>query len=207
MANEELRIRNLQRVLQTTYEQCLCHGIENTTQGMLVRASGLSRASIDRYFVNKTDCVLQTAEWLARRVHERIVVWSESALTGDSDGRELLRLYLGEYKAAYCRQPQVFVLIAEMKAFIYRNCPDPTAAYTMLSNALGSRALLEGILARGVEDGSLSRDISLGDDAMYISEFTRELLVNLALTRNPTSAEAERRIDRFIDKMVSVYGA
>jgi AcrR family transcriptional regulator len=69
MANEQIKAQNIELVLNKTYHLFLKHGIERVTKEMIAHESGLSRRTIDRYFTDKTDCVLQVAEWVVRNIH------------------------------------------------------------------------------------------------------------------------------------------
>lgn len=205
MANEELKIRNLERAKQYTYELVLHNGIENTSKEMLSRSSGISRSSLDRYFADKTDCILQTAEWVAHRLSERMSELSVLVDEGNMTGVKLFREYLEGRRRLYYEQKNLFVAIAELRVFISRNCEDSVQAYDKLTKALGFKEVLCRILSIGKADGTLLSDIDEQEESVYINGFYREMLVNLALTKNISPDEETRMIDGFIGRMVRYY--
>lgn len=156
MANEELKQRNLEHVMQTILEQCLRHGIENTTKEMVVRASGLSRASLDRYFVNKADGVVQMAEWAAKKIAQRNAYLEDMLCSGQYTGAQMVEQYLLAMKAEFCREPYIFVLIVELRSFVFRNCIDSVGVYRRLCSTLGNGDVLQRIFCAGLRDGSMS---------------------------------------------------
>lgn len=111
--------QNIDSVLQTAYALFLQNGIENTTKEMLVRASGISRSSVDRYFKTKLDCVLQTAQWVRNNVTDKNISVQQYLRDQTHTGFELLRIYLEIVRDIMFNNPDVFALCVECRTFVY----------------------------------------------------------------------------------------
>jgi AcrR family transcriptional regulator len=208
LANEELKIRNLDHTLETTYKLFLEYGIDKTTKEMISRASGLSRKSIDRYFLNKTDCVIHVAEWLLQDIRMNIGNrYPDSLFTdGKHTGAELLRMYMMDVKDLFMQEPRLFVLYAEFKVFVYHNCEDYEQGYTLVWNWMGNRRLRQKIYNLGKKDGSLPSGIDLYTEEEYFCESFFGFLTNLAMSfdMHPPE-ETKKQIEKRIDNTIALY--
>lgn len=205
MPNEEVKIRNKNCVLQTTCELFVSHGIENTTQDMIARASGVSKASVSRYFVNKVDCARQTAVWLSEKVRLRFEYMDGEISSGKFTGGELLEKYMTEIKRLFAEMPYLFILLLEFKAYVFRNIPNYETVYVQVTEALGTHNQMKRIYELGKNDGSFPPSLNADMEVLYISEFYREILAEIALTRKLTKQEKLDRIDVFIDRTLAFY--
>lgn len=205
MANEELREKNIEKVLRAACRCFLAHGIEHTTQEMLVRESGASRASINRYFANKVDSVQQTIEWIAKRICDSIHYSSYRFDTGERTGREMLRMFMEYTKTAYINRSSIFVLWAEYRIYIFRNGASNESRNERITENLGCCDLLKRIYAAGVEDGSFPPGINVNDEAIYCYEGYFGYLANLAMRHDALSENVLAEIDYFIERFMAAY--
>jgi AcrR family transcriptional regulator len=208
MANENLKAQNLEMVLGTAYDLFLEHGIEKVTKEMISRHSGLSRRTIDRYFLDKKDCIIKVAQWFLLRVRvgigERYT--DEMFTTGKYTGAELLRMYMLDLKRMFLSEPRHFVLYAEYKVYIYRNCDKHEQGYSLLTDFMGSRNLRQKIYKLGKKDGSLPNDIDIYTEESYFCESFFGFLSNLAISFGVHSPnEMEHQIDQRIDNTIALY--
>ena len=208
MLQEEQKEQNIERVLQIAYELFLLHGIENTTKTMLAKTSGLSRKSIDRYFSDKTDCVLQVADWIGKHVRSNINRYPASLFTdGRHTGAQLLRMYMERAKELLMDTPRIFVCRAEFKTFVYRNCADFEKSYARLLDALDCHRLIFNICTLGIRDGSFRSDLDAQAETAYICEGFLGFLSNMALSAGQDPFRTARQIDLYIDKVMAMYKA
>ena len=206
MANEAVKERNMELALQTAFELFVAHGVENTTKEMVVRASGLSRSSVDRYFPDKVSCVLAVANWAGRNVREKSLSLRSIFEDASLSGAEMLTKYLQDVQAYMYDNPDLFVLGVECRTFIYRNAADNKSAHEELYHALGPSYFLKKILERGVADGSISADINPEIEAIVVRESLIGFLASIALSYNGTIAENHLLTDHYINQVLTRYG-
>lgn len=150
MANEQLKLDNLECVYKNAYELFIENGIENTTKVMLVRRSGLSLATINGYFSKKVDCVLQTAIWASKNVREASILQHERLSVGNPTGYVRLENYLDALKALFFNNPKLFVFFAECRIFVFRNSADYKRDAGILRQSLGSFKFIEDSVLQGL---------------------------------------------------------
>jgi AcrR family transcriptional regulator len=208
MANEALKLQNLDKAMNSAYHLFLENGISKTTKEMIARKSGLSRKSIDRYFSDKVDCVIHVAKWFLSHLREETSVAFPSSLfdEGGHTGAELLQMYMEYIKDVFTAEPRIFVLYTEYKTYIYRNCEDVHQGYTLLINWLGNHELRERIFDLGIKDGSLPPEINFSIEEEYFCESFFGFLSNLALSYNVhSSKEINEQIDERIKNTIALY--
>ncbi len=208
MANEELKIMNLDKALVAAYHLFVKYGIDQVTKEMIAKESGLSRKSIDRYFPNKVDYVLATAEWVMRKIQlQTNAKFTDKLLnSGEYTGLQLLEMYMKYIKDLFISEPRLFALYSEFKIYIYRNCDDYEQHYTLFLNKSGNHRLRHKIFVIGRQDGSMASSRDLAVEEEYFSESYFGFLCNLALSYTQHSAsEMTHQIDRRIDNTVALY--
>jgi AcrR family transcriptional regulator len=208
MPNEIIRIRNLEQALKATYQLFLSNGIDKTTKEMIAKESGLSRKSIDRYFSDKTDCVICVIKSMLADIRSAVneKYPDEIFTNGKYTGAQLLKMYMNDIKKIFINEPRIFVLYTEFKIYIYRNCPDREQGYTLLWNLMGNRNLRQKIYRLGKSDGTLPQNIDLNVEEEYFCESFFGFLSNLALSFSEhSSKELEKQIDDRIANTLSLY--
>jgi AcrR family transcriptional regulator len=207
MANENLKAQNLETVLSTAYDLYLHYGIEKVTKEMISRESGLSRRTIDRYFLDKKDCVIKVAEWFLLKVRVNIGErYTSDMFDGRYTGAELLRMYMVDIKRMFLNEPRHFVLYAEYKVYIYRNCQKHEQGYSLLTDFMGSRNLRHKIYTLGKHDGSLPPNIDIYTEEAYFCESYFGFLSNIAISFGVHAPEEmENQINQRIDNTIALY--
>jgi AcrR family transcriptional regulator len=209
MANEELKIQNVNRTLETAYNLFLEHGIESVTREMIARESGLSRKSIERYFSNQVECVIRVAEWVLMNIRSSIGSrYPERFFTdGKHTGAQLLKSYMIDIKRLFFRNPRIFVLYSEYKLYIYRHCEDFEQSYSLLCDWKGNRQVRQKIFLLGKKDGTMASNINVNTEEEYFSESFFGFLANLAMSFGLHQiSEAEKQIDQRIENTLALYG-
>jgi AcrR family transcriptional regulator len=204
MANEILRIQNINRVLQVASKLFLDYGIENVTKEMIADASGLSRKSIDRYFANKTDIVIRVTEWILSNIRDGWEAKYPPGLftDGEHTGADIMRMYMADLKKLFFNDPRLFVLYSEFRAYIYRNCEDFDQSYGEFWNMMGGHRLRGKIYALAHKDGTIPHYGDFRTEEAYFCNSFLGFFSNLAVSFNQHSRdEIERQIDRYADSI------
>lgn len=180
MANEEIRLANIEKVLQTAINLFVENGIENTTREMLARSSGVSRRSTERYFPTKTDFVLQASVWFAKSLIKNlnsVRMLEEDIYNAD----EILRTFFEELEQALLKEPRIFIGFSEVKGYIYRNCQNRADDYQNLLESIGWRRILQKIFEKGEKDGTLKCPFGPEKTARYLANTIVSFFSNLVL--------------------------
>lgn len=85
MANEEVRLRNIQTVLDSAGELFLEFGVQNTTFRMIAEKSHLSIRSVHRYFKSKTEIAAEVYQLKMKECIEegtKLLKWATQKLEG-----------------------------------------------------------------------------------------------------------------------------
>jgi AcrR family transcriptional regulator len=205
VANEEIRLKNIDLALQTTMTLFLRYGIENTTREMIARESGLSRKSLERYFTGKADCVVQTAEWMGRCLrHEVRAFSSDLFVDGRHTAADILEMYLEDLGKLLFGEPRIFICFVEFKAFIYRNSENSQRDYKRFLDAVGYRRLFQRIFALGVQDGTVATNSDLESESRYLANTLISFFSSVALY-NIGSEQMKRYIDQYITDTMHLY--
>jgi AcrR family transcriptional regulator len=209
MPSREVKIQNLDCALGAAYKLYLENGIDKVTKEMIAKESDLSRKSIDRYFPEKTDCVLKVMEWLLNKINlETRELFPESLFADGHTGAELLKMYMEYVKQLFLKEPKLFVLYAEFKLYIYRNCRDYEQQYTLMWNQLGNHRLRCKIYECGKQDGTFPADLDIKKEEEYFTESYFGFLSNLAMSmREHNTEEIEKQIDYRINNTIELYCA
>jgi AcrR family transcriptional regulator len=206
--HEELKERGLDRAIKAAYTLYLEHGIEGVTKEMIAKESSLAIRTVHRYFKDKTDSVLQVAEWLLLRIRQDTTEhFPESMFTDNTHtGAQLMELYMMHIKKIFMHEPRIFVLYAEFKAYIYRNCEENEQRYTLLVDWMGNRELRQKIYHLGIQDGSFSKDIDIHIEEEYFTESFFGFLANMAFSFKLHNREQiEKQIDQRIQNTIALY--
>lgn len=204
MANEEIRLANIEAVLQTAINLFVENGIENTTREMLARTSGVSRRSTERYFPCKADCVVQASQWFAKSLTEGLesVKMLED---GNYPAEEVLRKFFDELKQSLLKEPRIYIFFAETKGFIYRNCKDRAADYKNLLEAIGWRRILQKIFEKGEQDGTLKGHFGPEKTARYLANTMVSFFSNLVLLYDKEPDMLESCVTTYLTDMWNLY--
>jgi AcrR family transcriptional regulator len=204
MANEEIRLANIEIVLQTTMKLFLEHGIENTTREMIARASGLSRRSTERYFPTKSACVVEVAAWYGKKLREESL---SAQLIDDHThtAAELLKLFLYEMKQILIDDPRIFACYAEFKAYLYRNSEHRDQDYRRFADAVGSRDVLRKIFETGEKDGTVTAHYGPEANASYLINTILSYFSNVVLLYDTQPELLKQFIDNYITDTWKLY--
>jgi AcrR family transcriptional regulator len=190
----------------------LDHGIDNVTKERIADASGLSRKTIDRYFPSKTDCVVRAIDWLLESISDSIMVnYPMSLFTdGEHTGADILRMYFGDLRKLFFGEPNICVLYAEYRSYIYRSAEYYEQGYGEFWSKIGGHRLREKIYALGYKDGSIMLDGLVGKDFHFVEVYFCNsflgFLSNLAVSINQYSRdEVEALFDRYANDILRLY--
>lgn len=204
MANEEIRLANIETVLQAAINLFIENGIENTTREMLARASGVSRRSTERYFPSKSDYVIQASEWFAKSLSEDLESM-KMLEEGNHAADEVLRKFFDELKSSLLKEPRIYICFAEAKGYIYRNCEERAAHYKNLLEAIGWRRILQKIFERGEQDGTLKCQFGPEKTARYLANTMVSFFSNLVLLYDQQPEMMKSSVTTYLADMWNLY--
>lgn len=153
MANEELREQHMEKALQCATDCFLRHGVYLTTKEVIARESGLSRATVNRYWQTKADVVVDTLKYILEQVYGKIRnVYDENV---HLSGAEQLNKFFQTLEDIFVQDARIFVLFLEFKHFVFRDESLDKAKLEAAKQTLENRGSLVKILENGLKDGSL----------------------------------------------------
>jgi AcrR family transcriptional regulator len=205
VANEEVRIKNIELALETAAGLYLENGVENVTREMLAKASGLSRKSLERYFPDKTSCVVQTARWIGGHLWEKIQMNPDVHGYDRYTAAQLLEMYFHAVQEIFMEEPRYFILYMEIKNYIYRNSPDPVGDYTSAMMALGWASALGRIFERGEADGTVVSDSGYRAATQYTYDMMMAFFSSMALLHKDQPEQMQVYIQRYLGNMIGHY--
>lgn len=203
MANEAIRVANMETVLEASIQLFIEYGIENTTREMIARASGVSRRSTERYFPTKTECVVQAAEWYGHKLNQDFQ--TRSMFHGDHKASEVLMVLFQELRGILVKDTRIFAMYAEFKAYLYRNSENREQDYLRFMNAVGARRELEHIFILGEKDGTVYSHYSPENSAKYLIHTIMAFFSNAVLLYDSKPEVMMRYIDEFINETWNLY--
>ena len=205
MPNEELKKQNVDKALETACNLFLKHGVEFVTREMVSRESGISRASLGRYWTDKTDCVIQTAEWFRRHMQD---VFEESFMKEDWEakkGIQQLRCFMQWCRELFREDPRIFALYTEFKVYLHRSAAELDEEQKNPIRAMGFRPLLYEIYSRGSRDKSILLLFDIKDEVAFLGDAFFGYLLNLAFQSEITIEKKLEDIDCYIERMILMY--
>ena len=205
MPNEEIKKQNVDRALGTACACFLEHGVEFVTREMVSRESGISRASLGRYWTDKTDCVIQTTEWFRRHMQG---VFEESFMKEGWEtkrGIDQLRCFMEWCRELFREDPRIFALYTEFKVYLHRSAADLNEEQKKPIRAMGFRPLIREIYEQGVKDGSIVVLFDINDEVAFLGDAFFGYLLNLAFQTEFTIERKLEDIDRYIERMILIY--
>jgi AcrR family transcriptional regulator len=173
---------------------------------MVVRDSGLSRKSIERYFPTKNDMVVGALKWLGTNLQGNIRVFEPGTFSeGKYTAAQIMALFMLDLKRLFFREPRVFVLFTEFKAFIFRNSDDIERDYRIFMEAVGYRALARKVFALGEEDGTVRPLADSESEARYFTNMLVSYLSNIVLVYGRDRQKMEELVDKYMENIMHIY--
>ena len=172
MANEQVRVQNVRNVLCAAHRCFIQSGIENTTLDLIAREAGVSLRSLNRYFVSKSDLVLETLRWSKQNdccASEEEQRRFEQLLNSRKTGDQLLQSYIDLLIRLYRENPQVFLVRSEMEQYLFRNQLEQSAACIAARSAIMGRPVLREIFRRGQADRTLYLQTVVDEEIAYFN--------------------------------------
>ena len=158
------------RILAAAFRLFTEKGIESVTMPEIAEGSGVSRATLFRYFPSKTELVIATATWK----WEEYITWHNSNLSPPYETEQLtaaenLKFFLDSFLELYRNHSDILRFNYNFNSFLrfQAGTPEQKRPYTQMVAALGTQ--FHEIYERGMRDGTLKTDLS--EQAMFSSSF------------------------------------
>ncbi len=209
MKNEEIRLENKKKTIDAALRCYMTYGVENVSQNMLARETGLSLRSLNRFFAGKDDLIIHAVEKLAEEMSAECEKAQVYIRERNKPGIELLEAYLLSLRASFMEEPLKFGFKREVDVYLYRNSAERGDTYHRLARATCPRPILRKILLAGQADGSIALTSDIDTEVNYLSStyfnFLADLTVKKVYSIEPELAE--KQIDDFIQKALRMYRA
>jgi AcrR family transcriptional regulator len=203
LANEAIRIANIETVLENTVKLFIQRGIQNTTREMIARASGVSRRSTERYFPSKTECVVRAAEWYGNKLNKQFE--TRNMFDGTHQASEILMAFFQDLRKLLVEDSRIYAIYAEFKAYLYRNSDNREVDYRRFMDAVGARRELEHIFILGLADGTVVSHHSPGNSAKYLINSIMAFFSNAVLLYDTRPQEMVYYVDEYISETWKLY--
>lgn len=209
MKNEEIRLENKKKTIDAALHCFMTRGIENVSQNMLSRETGLSLRSINRFFAGKDDLIIHAMEKLAEEMSAECAAAQACIEKENKSGIELLEAYLLGLRASFLKEPLKFGFKREVDVYLYRRSTERGDVYHRLARATCPRPILKKIMETGLTDGSIALMSDIDMEVNYLSStyfnFLADIAVKKVYSNEPDIAETQ--IDDFIEKALKLYRA
>lgn len=205
MPNEDMRQKNIACALETAYSCFLKDGIQSVTRTEISKKSGVSISSLNRYWKNTSDCVLQTAEWFCR--HTKSLFDEQCSVNSwkEKNGIEQLQSYMEWCRDLYYREPRLFALFVEFRVYLYRTTDISDEERKRFTGMLCVNPIVMRIYERGILDGSI-RDLCSGElEPLFLIKSFYCYLSNLSLRPKHNLDEEIAEIDRYIKSVIFLF--
>lgn len=207
MANEMIREQNVEKVLSTAYESFLSEGIEKTTQAMIAHKTGLSLRTVSRYFASKDEMVVLVAKYVLDAVKASPQTTAADLRAMGKSGIELLELYFAHVKAAYLKNPSVYLLRVEFDIYFSRNKVFGNNMYDSVVAETNSRPMLHEIFIIGGNDGTIRCTSDVDFEVRLLCNGYLGFICALALksAARMEAEDAEEQLDLFFARLLDQY--
>ncbi|MEG2053697.1 MAG: TetR/AcrR family transcriptional regulator [Oscillospiraceae bacterium] len=207
MTSEEIRLRNIDKVIEQTLNYFFLLGIDNTTVTMVAKACGLTARSIYRYFPQKADLVLAT---MSHFLEHSFTPLNEKLIQVDSTlakGLERIEMYINAEFEFFEQKPAVLILLFEAELYFYRSKKDPldlakkVTTLQRLHNSWGEA------LKSGMQDGTVRKDIDVEQFVETFSlmnnGFLQRMVINYGGSKSEKPISIAENLDNYKAFVVS----
>ena len=184
-----------QHIMEVAYQLFSEKGIGEVTMPEIAQASGVSRATLYRYFNSKLDLVVAISTW----TWSAYISTNNATITPEAfehmSGAECLKFYLDSFVDLYRNHGALLRFNYDFNSYLHHDAgtPEQRQSYIDLMGQL--HASFRVIYERGQRDGTLNADIS--EEAMFsgmihimLAAATR-YAVGLVYVSEETSPESE----------------
>lgn len=204
MANEEIREENIKKVLNCAIECFKSHGLEATTVTMVAKQVGLTTRSLQRYFGNKNNLVMQAMALLLNQSYIEIKNSFESkdflSKTGFEQIIEILKIRAEHVKKHF----EVTINLTELEVYFSKN----NLNLEIFRKYMGGSGYVDIALSKSLDlalkDSSIRSDIDKIAAIDVLSTTYKGLLQRVAFLYNNKELKSEVSPDRLIDSFIKV---
>ncbi len=207
MKNEEIRLENKKKTIDAALRCFMKYGIENVSQNLLSKETGLSLRSINRFFAGKDDLIIHAIDQLAQEMSANCALAQEYIQKKNKTGIEMLEAYLLGLRTYFLREPLRFAFKREVDVYLYRNSTNRGDIYHKLALNTCPRPILYKIIDAGKKDGSIVLMSDIDTEVNYLSSTYFNFLADIAVKKVYCNEpdDAQRQIDDFIKKALKMY--
>lgn len=204
---------NIQKVINAALDSFIKYGIEDSKISDIAATAGLTERSVFRYFDTKSDLVLAAAMLFWDRVKKSVTksgneVLEDNKANPNSSGIKEVETILKNYTHIYFNQSKQLVFVHEAEAYLYRHGKEKLLNNSPILSFQDSTDPLAIAIKKGLEDGSICKDIDIED--LYYNTYDSILgvLQKLAIRRNENDTNDQKiakRLDQFCHTLMLAF--
>ena len=169
MAGKAWKQEKYRRILEEGFRLFSERGIERVTSAEVAEASGVSRATLFRYFPSKQELVIAISVWKWENYIENYQASVHVKKMGEMTGAESLRRFLDSFVELYRSHGEILRFNYDFNSYLQyeASSPEQRQPYRNMVDRLGAQ--FHALYERGMNDGTLRSDIPEAD--MFSSAF------------------------------------
>ena len=203
MPTAEYKEHNRQKVLETTYLCFLEYGVEGTTQKRIAVRSGVTPRSIQRYFTNRDEMVLEVVSMITERYERFVNDYYAEHLASEATAFEKIVTFLESQRYLWTKRSTFFLVVNELETYCRRrNVIDGVKPPLPRIEPI-MRPYIVSILEKGLLDGSIRLELSVAESADLIAETYTGIFTHFILPDDDSNSQerilAQHLIALFIE--------
>lgn len=180
MLTEEYRERNIERVLDEALLLCEEIGIPAVNKTNLARRAKLSPKSIQRYFDDKTDMIFKVSQKLMKRNDREIRELLKEKNMKEMDGISQLKWFLQVHNRYVLEKYKEMVFLQSADIYCRYAGQQPEKYWKAFRDSASVEKAIETFMKRGVEDGSIRKELIAPDFVTTVAVLCAGLVERLA---------------------------
>lgn len=189
MANEELREKNIKKVLQEAIKCFQEFGIENSKISTIAKRSGVDQRSIYRYFSGKEDLVTKATLYFWKQIFNDWDSLKSRPNFQNLTGKEQVQTVLLSHLKRFDEQYVSGFLLVDYDTYIYNKRVDHKQEILDIERRFIQESPLIGAIEKGIYDGTIKTTYKTIDLYKSISYSLTGILKRLAIQYNYYGAD------------------
>lgn len=188
MPTSEQREENKERVLQAAIWCFANMGIENTSRMSIAKRAGLTERSVQRYFGNLENLIVEAMKTFMRDYTERFYRHYEQNTPASATGLEQLESFLRTHATfAEGNEVSIALLAHEIELYFIKNKISFDCVGNKIYNQKTKKYLILELIQKGIEDGSIKKSIDLEMIQTHLITTFPGMLIRIAMIKNSDS--------------------
>lgn len=203
MPTAEYRERNRQKVLETTYLCFLEYGVESTTQKRIADRAGVTPRSIQRYFANRDEMVLEVISMIIERYDRFVGDYCAEHLPPDLTAFKEMMVFLESQRYLWTKRSTFFLVVNELETYCRKRNVIDGVTPPLPRRPPMMRPYIVSILERSLGDGSIRLKHDVDESADLIAETYTGIFTHFILPDDDSDSQervlAQHLIELYIE--------